>query len=143
MNTHGKGGGARPSACRSRTESSKPRVSHLEDADDGLPLKSFEIGSELKQGGDQWLLTGELTVLGGSTPLDVRIDKVATNGSSFIASAAGVVDRYAFGVTKAKVMAGRRLEFTGTIHAHSDADRGGSVDTSSSAIPSHDKEGAR
>ena|GEM_PF-472252 len=105
------------------------------------PVISF-ASSELQQDGDHGLLTGDLTLRGVSTPLDVRIDEAVCEGSSFTATATGVVDRYDPGVTKVKGVAGRRLEFAVTIHARNDADRGVSPDGSSFAEPSHNKESA-
>ena len=106
------------------------------------PVISYS-SSELKQDGDHWLLTGELNVLGQSAPLVVRIGEVASDSAAFSAKAAGVVDRYALGVTKAKGMAGRRLEFTVTIQAQSEANGEAAVGGSSSANPPKYKESAR
>lgn len=106
------------------------------------PVISFS-SSELKQDGGHWLLAGELTVLGQSAPLDVRIGEVASDSASFSAKAAGAVDRYTLGVTKAKGMAGRRLEFTVAIQAHGEADGAARVRRSSSANPSQQEESAR
>ena len=105
------------------------------------PVISFSSNA-LHLDGDNWLLTGDLTVRGVSTSLDVRIDEAACKGSSFTARATGVVDRYDLGVTNAKRMAGRRLEFTVTIHARNDADGAASLDGSSSANRPRNKESA-
>ena len=106
------------------------------------PVISF-TSSKLQLDGDKWLLTGDLTVRGVSASLDVRIDEVGSEGSSFTAKATGVVDRYDLGVTKAKGMAGRRLEFTVTIYARNDADRPAGLDSSSSANPPRNRKMAQ
>lgn len=58
------------------------------------------------------LLRGTLTVRGRAEPLDVRIDEVRVFGHRLQLRASAEVDRYAWGLTAAKGMTGRRLRFT-------------------------------
>jgi polyisoprenoid-binding protein YceI len=62
-------------------------------------------------GRDQ-VLQGTLTVRFRTEPLDVRIDEVRVLDNRLQLRASAVVDRYAWGVTAMKGMAGRRLRFT-------------------------------
>lgn len=50
-----------------------------------------------------------MTVLGVSRPVDVTVERVTVEGRRLTVVASTVVDRYAFGVTTAKGMTGRRL----------------------------------
>ncbi|MEV0261804.1 YceI family protein [Streptomyces sp. NPDC050617] len=52
---------------------------------------------------------GELTVLGVTRPMVLTLGAVAADGTRLTVGATAVVDRYAFGMTKAKGMTGRRL----------------------------------
>jgi polyisoprenoid-binding protein YceI len=58
------------------------------------------------------VLQGKLTVRFRTEPLDVRIDEVRVLDNRLQLRASAVVDRYAWGVTAMKGMAGRRLRFT-------------------------------
>ncbi|MEV6697314.1 YceI family protein [Streptomyces sp. NPDC051453] len=66
-------------------------------------------GDGVEVGSDGTVLTGELTVLGVSRPVDVTVESVTVEGRRLTVVASTVVDRYAFGVTTAKGMTGRRL----------------------------------
>ncbi|WP_255306542.1 YceI family protein [Streptomyces sp. Wb2n-11] len=57
-------------------------------------------------------LQGELTVCGVTRPVAVTLDTVLHEGKRITASGTARVDRYAFGVTKAKGMTGRHLRIT-------------------------------
>jgi polyisoprenoid-binding protein YceI len=57
----------------------------------------------------QWVLHGSLTVRGRTRGIDVRIEAATSEGSRVRLRAVGRVDRYAFGITKMKGMAGRWL----------------------------------
>ncbi|GGX84555.1 YceI family protein [Streptomyces hiroshimensis] len=52
---------------------------------------------------------GELTVRGVTRPVVLTLDRVVADGPRLAVQATAVVDRYAFGVTHAKGMTGRRL----------------------------------
>ncbi|MEU1816560.1 YceI family protein [Streptomyces roseifaciens] len=52
---------------------------------------------------------GELTVRGVARPVVLTVGQVVADGSRLTLQATAVVDRYAFGVTHAKGMTGRRL----------------------------------
>ncbi|CAM5440462.1 YceI family protein [Streptomyces abikoensis] len=55
------------------------------------------------------VLRGELTVRGVTRPAVLTLTEVSADGSRLSVRASAVVDRYAFGVTHAKGMTGRRL----------------------------------
>ncbi|WP_327686553.1 YceI family protein [Streptomyces sp. NBC_00467] len=55
------------------------------------------------------VLPGELTACGVTQPVLVTIDGFACQEGRITASGTATVDRYAFGITKAKGMTGRRL----------------------------------
>ena len=57
-------------------------------------------------------LQGELTACGVTQPVLVTITSVACEGGRITATGTATMDRYAFGVTKAKGMTGRRLRIT-------------------------------
>lgn len=58
------------------------------------------------------VLRGTLTVRGRVQPLDVRVDEVRVLGHRLQLRASAEVDRYAWGITASKGLAGRRLRFT-------------------------------
>ncbi|MEV8313945.1 YceI family protein [Streptomyces sp. NPDC059900] len=62
-------------------------------------------------------LPGELTVRGVTRPVTVTVGAVVPDGERLIVEGAAVVDRYAFGVTTAKGMTGRRLKLRLTVEA--------------------------
>ncbi|GGV30286.1 hypothetical protein GCM10010277_13700 [Streptomyces longisporoflavus] len=62
-------------------------------------------------------LRGELTVRGVTRPVAVTVGAVASDGRRLTAEGTATVDRYAFGVTTAKGMTGRRLKLRLTIEA--------------------------
>jgi polyisoprenoid-binding protein YceI len=57
-------------------------------------------------------LQGELTACGVTKPVLVTITSVACEDRRITANGTATMDRYAFGVTKAKGMTGRRLKIT-------------------------------
>ncbi|MFF2503734.1 YceI family protein [Streptomyces sp. NPDC058067] len=67
------------------------------------------VGEGVEVGPGGTVLKGELTVRGVTGPVDVTVDSVAVDGPRLTVLGRAVVDRYAFGVTAAKGMAGRRL----------------------------------
>ncbi|MFD3474635.1 YceI family protein [Streptomyces sp. NPDC058695] len=60
-------------------------------------------------GSNGLVLAGQLTVMGVTRPVDVTVESVAVEGRRLTVVGSAVVDRYAFGVTTAKGMTGRRL----------------------------------
>jgi polyisoprenoid-binding protein YceI len=56
-----------------------------------------------------WHIRGPLLVKGQSSPVDLMIDEITTNGTSVSLQAHGEIDRYAHGVTAMKGMAGRTV----------------------------------
>ena len=69
------------------------------------------VSESLRQDGVGWMLTGTVTAHGTRVPVKVPIDRVATEGHSIrVHARAEHLDRYAFGVTKGKGMAGRFLD---------------------------------
>ncbi|GLV77124.1 YceI family protein [Streptomyces hygroscopicus] len=63
-------------------------------------------------------LRGELTVCGVTRPVAVTIDGVVDEGERITVNGAASVDRYAFGVRKARGMVARRLRITLEVVAH-------------------------
>ncbi|GAA2768586.1 hypothetical protein GCM10010103_76290 [Streptomyces paradoxus] len=63
-------------------------------------------------------LYGELTVCGVSRPIAVTLGTVTHEGKRMTASGTTTIDRYAFGITKAKGMTGRHLKITLEVVAH-------------------------
>ncbi|MGW6057090.1 YceI family protein [Streptomyces sp. NPDC055189] len=62
-------------------------------------------------------LPGELTVRGVTQPVSVTVGAVVPDGRRLIVEGTATVDRYAFGVTTAKGMTGRRLKLRLAIEA--------------------------
>lgn len=70
-----------------------------------------------------WVLRGSLKVCGHAEPLDVRVESARTEGGRLVLNATSRVDRYAFGVTAAKLLAARHLTITLSIVAEPVDDR--------------------
>ncbi|MGW7078509.1 YceI family protein [Streptomyces sp. NPDC054866] len=68
----------------------------------GLRVAESETGTAVLQ--------GELTVRGVTRPVVVTVGAVVPDGERLTVEGTAAVDRYAFGVTTAKGMTGRRLE---------------------------------
>jgi polyisoprenoid-binding protein YceI len=66
----------------------------------------------LEQRADGWVLLGTLTVRGRTRPLDVRILSLTPADGGLRLRARARVDRYAFGITAGRGIAGRRLTLT-------------------------------
>ncbi|MFE0207111.1 YceI family protein [Streptomyces sp. NPDC058985] len=64
------------------------------------------------------ILYGELTVCGVTQPIAVALGTVTCEGKRMTASGTATIDRYAFSITKAKGMTGRRLKITLEVVAH-------------------------
>jgi polyisoprenoid-binding protein YceI len=86
-----------------------PRFLHT----DQYPDITFRAGG-LGHDQDRWMLAGELTVRGVTSPVTLAISSVEPTGSGFRARATTRIDRYACGVTKAKGVAARHLDITVT-----------------------------
>ncbi|MEK0101224.1 YceI family protein [Streptomyces sp. A475] len=88
------------------------RDAHVRSADylDVAAHPEFAFrGDGVEVGADGALLAGELTVLGVSRPVAVTVESVTVEGRRLTVVASAVVDRYAFGVTAAKGLTGRRM----------------------------------
>jgi polyisoprenoid-binding protein YceI len=69
------------------------------------------VSEGLLRDGDDWELTGTVTAHGTRVPVRVRIDHLATQDDGIrVHARAEHLDRYAFGVTRGKGMAGRFLD---------------------------------
>jgi polyisoprenoid-binding protein YceI len=66
--------------------------------------------------GEGGTLAGNLTVRDVTKPLTLRVLEISAQPGSFTARATATVDRYAFGVTGKKGLAGRMLELTIEVH---------------------------
>lgn len=74
-------------------------------------------GGTLHQAHGHWTLDGELTVRDVSRPVTLTVESVERTGGGFRARATTRIDRYAFGLTAAKGMAGRYLDIDLTASA--------------------------
>lgn len=74
-------------------------------------------GAGTRQAHGRWMLTGELTVRNVRQPVTLAIESVKRTDDGFQARATTRIDRYAFGVTAARGMAGRFLELSITVTA--------------------------
>lgn len=77
-------------------------------ATDDHPVIRFRSRA-VRQTERHWLLDGLLTVRGAEAPLQLTVTELKANGTSIVVSAEAYVDRYAYGVTAMKGMAGRHL----------------------------------
>ncbi|MEH6374632.1 YceI family protein [Streptomyces sp. KLMMK] len=66
-------------------------------------------GGDVRRADDGVTVHGELTVRGVARSVVLTLSQVVADGSRLTLQATAVVDRYAFGVTHAKGMTGRRL----------------------------------
>ncbi|ATL25296.1 YceI family protein [Streptomyces formicae] len=74
-------------------------------------------GHRVRYAGQQAVLEGELTVRGVTGPVAVSVDAITVDGRRLAVRGTATVDRYAFGLTKAKGMTGRRLRVELDVHA--------------------------
>ncbi|WP_316519967.1 YceI family protein [Kitasatospora brasiliensis] len=99
----------------------RQRDDHVRSADyldaDGHPEIGFR-SARLERSVAGALLDGELTVRGTTGPCAVTVESIAFDGRGFTARGIAMVDRYAFGITKAKGMTGRYLTITVDITAN-------------------------
>ncbi|BCL25058.1 YceI family protein [Streptomyces tuirus] len=97
------------------------RDDHVRSSDYLDVARHPEIGfrsQRLERSGADATLCGELTVCGVTQPIAVTLDTVAHEGRRLTASGTTTIDRYAFGITKAKGMTGRHLKITLEVVAH-------------------------
>ncbi|MEU8550009.1 YceI family protein [Streptomyces roseoverticillatus] len=69
-------------------------------------------GGDVRRADGEVTVHGELTVRGVTRPAVLTLGEVVADGPRLSVRATTVVDRYAFGVTHAKGMTGRRLRIT-------------------------------
>ncbi|MEU3269993.1 YceI family protein [Saccharomonospora sp. NPDC006951] len=74
-----------------------------------FPVISF-TSTALEEVAGTWVLRGGLTARGVTRPLDVRIERAGPAGSRWDLLATGTVDRFEFGITAMRGMAGRSLD---------------------------------
>lgn len=76
------------------------------------PEISFR-STAVRADGDQWRVIGDVTAHGSTQPVEITVDRAAATGTDVTVHAIAHLDRYAFGVTGVKGMAGRHvtLEF--------------------------------
>jgi polyisoprenoid-binding protein YceI len=72
------------------------------------PEISFE-GSGVRQDGNEWVVTGEITAHGTTRPADLRIRSVSVDGKQVKFEADTALDRTDFGITKMKGRVGRKV----------------------------------
>jgi polyisoprenoid-binding protein YceI len=73
--------------------------------------------SDVARDDGRWLLTGQITVRGTSTPAELVVTEARTDENGLFVKATTRIDRYAHGLTKKKGLAGRFLDLTITAHA--------------------------
>ena len=91
------------------------RDDHVRSSDYLDVARHPEIGfrsQSLDRSGQDAYLQGELNVGGVSQPVLVTITSVTCEDKRITAGGTATIDRFAFGVTKAKGMTGRRLKIT-------------------------------
>jgi polyisoprenoid-binding protein YceI len=74
-----------------------------------FPVISFR-SMAVERVADDWVIPGLLTVKGNEAPLELKVTNVEPVGSAFQFTAEARVDRYAYGVTAMKGMAGRFID---------------------------------
>lgn len=76
------------------------------------PEISFH-STAVRAGGNQWVVIGNVTAHGSTQPVEITVNRVTVSGTDVAVHAVATLDRYAFGVTGVKGMAGRQvaLEF--------------------------------
>lgn len=76
---------------------------------EGYPEITFRAGTLDREEG-RWKLTGQLTVRAVTKPVTLAIESAQADAEGLRARATTRIDRYAFGMTAAKGMAGRFLD---------------------------------
>ncbi len=75
---------------------------------ENYPQISFR-STAMRADGDQWLVMGDVTAHGSTQPVEVTVDRATASETDVTVHAVAQLDRYAFGVTGVKGMAGRQL----------------------------------
>jgi polyisoprenoid-binding protein YceI len=81
------------------------------------PYITFRSGG-LSFGPQGWVVAGELTVGESTRPIEVRVENLSMDGRELRLTALASVDRYDFGVTRLRGLAGRHLELRCKVVAH-------------------------
>ena len=76
------------------------------------------ISRRLDQADGRWVLRGLLSVRGKARPVDVLIEEAQASGPELCLRASVLLDRYDFGITKAKGLAARHLRGRLDVVAH-------------------------
>ncbi|GAA3750734.1 YceI family protein [Plantactinospora mayteni] len=91
------------------------RDAHVRSADyldaAGHPYLRFR-GERFVPSGDGGALHGQLTVRAVTRPVTLAVERVAAGTAELTARAGTTIDRYAFGLTTARGMTGRRIRLT-------------------------------
>ncbi len=74
---------------------------------DAVPI-SFR-STAIQADGDQWRVIGAVTAHGSTQPVEITVDRATASGTDITIHAVAQIDRYAFGVTGVKGMAGRHV----------------------------------
>nr|WP_269785877.1 YceI family protein [Streptomyces antimycoticus] len=99
----------------------RQRDDHVRSSDYLDVARHPEIGfrsQRLERSDADATLYGELTVCGVTQPIAVTLGTVAHDGKRITANGTATIDRYAFGITKAKGMTVRHLKITLEVVAH-------------------------
>jgi polyisoprenoid-binding protein YceI len=83
------------------------RSSRFLDSENHPTIMFMSNGLSLAEG--RWILRGSLTVRGTTRPIEVHVTSVRPDGSELRLRASATIDRYEFGITAMRAMAGRRL----------------------------------
>lgn len=75
----------------------------------GQPSAMEGREADSRQAGEQWTVAGTLTVAGRQQPAELTVTEVSADGAELSLRASAVIDRYAFGITAYRGLAGRRL----------------------------------
>jgi polyisoprenoid-binding protein YceI len=86
---------------------------------DAVAQPTFSFRSTgLAQRDGHFVVTGDLTVKGTTAPIDLTVDRVSGIDGGLQATASARIDRYAFGVTAMKGLAGRYIDVVLDVRAH-------------------------
>lgn len=72
------------------------------------PEISFR-STAVRADGDQWRVIGDVTAHGSTQPVEITVDRATASGTDVTVHAVAQLDRYVFGVTGVKGMAGRQV----------------------------------
>ena len=74
----------------------------------GYPVFTF-TSTQVAESGGRWVVRGRLVVRDAEHPVELAIEQARADGPRLTIVASADIDRYAFGVTAMKGLAGRRL----------------------------------